>query len=541
MDSVSYQRRVERISQATIEVCVEDATAGLAALRGIVIDWLREKAGGSLPDSILQGETGELSALGTQRVETVALREPVFWAARQDDQDPNFPRRTWVTEAALAPRGPAQLLLGHRLHCVTLGDPAPFSRSIPRFMREVARKFETRLDGVGVGLQARRATTDNDVDDLVDLLTDSSRRHPVIGISDASEASDEVGWLINPNRLASAVFGAAHVYLISKRAAFALSDRVGRELSVFDRGVRSWRFPFAIDDVGYSHPLAIARRIEAWGNSGPEAFYKELVDWTLRFSAGRRDAEATLPPFAVVRHVVSRLAREEAERNGKSDRELLDLALQENDRLSKEMEEQKADHAEILTLAEEEERRIRAERDEALAEVARLRARNEVIAAGLQSQRKEPEIPVPDNLADLGGWAEKYLGNGVVLMSRAVNAAKKSPFEDVAFVYRVLLLLRDKYVPMRRSSNPERKAEFDEALKELGLELTPSFAGTRAGEHGAEYRVNWRNKNRDLDMHLKGSNSRDPRYGFRCYFFWDDDHKSVVVGAIPNHLSTRAT
>ena len=528
-------------SQAAIEVHVQDTTVDFRTVRGIVIDWLRIKSGGSLPDSILRGETGELSVIGSQRVETAALADPVFWAARQDDQDRSFPRRTWVTEAALAPKDGKQLLLGHRLHCVTLGDSAPFSRSIPGFMREVARSFDTRLDGIGISLQARRVTNEDDVDDLVDLLTDSERRHPVIGVSEDMEFVGSTGCLINPDRLASNVFGVAHVCLIARAAAFALTDRLGRDLSVFHGGVRSWRFPFAVDDVGYSHPLAVARRIETWANGGPEAFSKELMDWTLRFSAGRRDAETMLPPFAEVRHVASRVAREEAERSGKSDRELLDLALVENERLAHELKDQKAEYADMLALVEDDVRGSQAERDEALTEVVRLRARIDVVTAALQRQRDEPQIPMPDNLAELGDWGNLYLGNGVVLLPRAVNLAKKSPFEDVAFVYRALLLLRNQYVPMRRSGDPILKAEFEAALKELGLELTPSFAGARAGEFEDEYRVKWYGKNKNLDMHLKGNSSRDPRYGFRCYFFWDDDNKTVVIGAIPGHLSTRAT
>ena len=185
--------------------------------------------------------------------------------------------------------------------------------------------------------------------------------------------------------------------------------------------------------------------------------------------------------------------------------------------------------------------RIQTERDEALAETSRSRTRIGVVTAALQRQRNEPEIPIPDSLGELGDWGSQYLGNGVVLLPRAVNAAKKSPFEDVAFVYRVLLLLRDKYGPMRRSGDPVRKAEFEAAREELGLTLTPSFAGPRAGEFNEEYRVKWRGKNRDLDMHFSGNSSRDPRYGFRCYFFWDDDSKSVVIGAIPGHLTTRAS
>ena len=40
----------------------------------------------------------------------------------------------------------------------------------------------------------------------------------------------------------------------------------------------------------------------------------------------------------------------------------------------------------------------------------------------------------------------------------------------------------------------------------------------------------------EIDMHLKGGNSRDPRYCFRLYFFWCDEKKRVVVASLPSHL-----
>jgi hypothetical protein len=134
-----YQRRVERISQAVVRVRVRGGRPPFEGVQALILDWLREKAGQGLSDAMLRGETDSLDPLGAQRVETVALADPLLWAARQDFQDERVPRRSWVTEAMLAPAGADSLLLGFRLHCVTLGDPAPFSRSVPRFMREVAR------------------------------------------------------------------------------------------------------------------------------------------------------------------------------------------------------------------------------------------------------------------------------------------------------------------------------------------------------------------------------------------------------------------
>jgi hypothetical protein len=72
----------------------------------------------------------------------------------------------------------------------------------------------------------------------------------------------------------------------------------------------------------------------------------------------------------------------------------------------------------------------------------------------------------------------------------------------------------------------------------LGLEDRPSFSGDRAGEEGEEYKVLWGKRKRLLERHLKGNSSREERYCFRLYYFWDDETQQVVVGSFPAHLST---
>ena len=94
---------------------------------------------------------------------------------------------------------------------------------------------------------------------------------------------------------------------------------------------------------------------------------------------------------------------------------------------------------------------------------------------------------------------------------------------------------------MRRNGGIEFKKKYEEALQNLSLEETPSISESRLGEHGDEYKVTYGGKSRILDRHLKCGNSRESRYCFRLYFFWDDESEIVVVGWLPSHLDTRAT
>ena len=138
-------------------------------------------------------------------------------------------------------------------------------------------------------------------------------------------------------------------------------------------------------------------------------------------------------------------------------------------------------------------------------------------------------------------WGRQHLAGKVVLHSRAIRAARKSPFEDTALVYKSLLVLRDHYVPMKHAGGAQLRAAYDQALRELHLEDAPCFTGPGAGNEGDTYIVEFAGRKRELDRHLKGSNNRDPRFGFRLYFFWDDDEQQVVVGSLPGHLESRLT
>ncbi len=84
---------------------------------------------------------------------------------------------------------------------------------------------------------------------------------------------------------------------------------------------------------------------------------------------------------------------------------------------------------------------------------------------------------------------------------------------------------------MRRDGSLVLKERWETGLRQLGLEFTPT--GGRAGEFPSDYFVTYLGRKTEIDMHLKGSNSRDPRYCFRIYFFWSNENKRAVVVDLP--------
>ena len=148
----------------------------------------------------------------------------------------------------------------------------------------------------------------------------------------------------------------------------------------------------------------------------------------------------------------------------------------------------------------------------------------------------QEEVEILEDFESLEEWGKNHLGGKVFLHNRAIRAARKSRFENVPLAYKALILLRDYYVPMKHEGGIDARRAYDDALHQLGLEDSEPFTGSRAAQVGDSYFVEFGGKKRYLERHLKGSNSRDERYGFRLYFFWDDDTDQVVVGSLPSHL-----
>lgn len=150
--------------------------------------------------------------------------------------------------------------------------------------------------------------------------------------------------------------------------------------------------------------------------------------------------------------------------------------------------------------------------------------------------------PIPDTYAEMGTWVQQYLAGRLFLLGRAKRELKTAAFEDVALVYRSLLLLAFEYRDMRMGFTDD--SAFKSKLLEHGLECSGSIDPMRAGLEGDTYFVNYppgSPQKEFLKFHLCKGASRDPRYCLRIYFFWDEETETVVVGSLPAHLDNQLT
>ena len=534
----SYPRRTERVSQAALDIITRNTGEGFAQIRVLLLGWLEFKVGHSLPSAMACGETDSLDDVDALRTETVELKDPLFWSFRRNDHDRDYPQRTWVTECSIA-RDKNRLRLGYRLHLINRGEPAPFQRSIPRFVREIAKQYSIQIDGRDVDLEASHIEFEEEVNDLIKFIKDDKRTVPIVGVSSYSDIQYINKYALPADRIASLVFGTAHVYTITSGCCVLLSEKIGKQFSVYKGAVRIWLPERQLhSDERSNDPLYLYDKI---ADDGPDRVLRAIVSRVLSLSAQLRDSERAVPSFSDVRRVASTLNRQQALDAGRSSEQMLPLYEAENRRLTEYIVELRAEHDSLLLIADNETIDTIKQRDDARAEVRILNTRLRVLQEMLGSHVNDPMVPITDDFSDIEEWSHTHLDERVFIMPRAFRSARKSFFENPAMAYQALLLIKNAYVPMRRTGSPESCAQWDAGLQQLGLSLSPTFSGPSSGSFGDEYFINWLGRRRELDCHLKGSNSRDPRYGFRLYFLWCEERKCAVVGSFPSHLDNKMT
>lgn len=535
---------VSPVSQVLLHLRGQDQTKIFQDARQAVLAWMSNRAGRMLPEAAWLGESFELVEIGAQNTAAVAINEPMYWTARLDDADKDIPMRVWTSEIAIGAAAHNEVVFGARLINVTRGESQPFASTVPGFVRQIVEAGNAYLDGRLLSQSPWLITQREDVHRLVWLLSSHCRTRDVIVLALPEGSSDPRQTAIPAEQICRRTLGAAHVAVISGDMSYLLTDIVGKEFSVFHRAVRTYRPGFNPDEQEpFLHPLTLPHRIEAFGQHGAKSFLEFLATQVLSNSVKGPEAERQFPSFANVRREAARMRLDAARARGQSEADLLELAEDEIDKLRTALDDQKTTGDGLLAAADEEISRLQSELQREQAHVQHLRQRVDGLKAKLrETDGHEADVPViPDTLDNFEDWCARELSDAVAVLNRAHRGVKKSDYEDTELIFQAMLLLRDYYVPMRRNGGADVKAAFDARALELGIELSPSFAGPGHGEHDDEYVVDYGGRRRLLDLHLKKGNAREARHCFRLYFFWDDDQEQAVVGWLPSHLTTRAT
>jgi len=530
--TVPTKPKIRLVSQVILKIHPENTDDLFVATVSNILKWINSRAGGKLPKHAWECKSFELSQIGAQRTAAELLNEPRYWSARLDDADKTVPQRTWVTEIGVSVAADKSILFGCRLICTTRGEDVQFERSIPGCVKRILSTSNAELDGKRISKKPWIIRTEAEVDSLVELLENRERENDVLVISLPENSTDVNDALISPTDVYTKVIGVIHVCVLTGPASLLFSERVGHQLSVYRQSVRTYKPGFKpwIDQAS-NHPFATAATILSW-EGGAQSFGSWLTDQILGNSVhGKSDR---LPSFNTIRQIALQEQLTQLKASGGSDDALRRLYERDNEELRKQLVEQKELYDGLLETAESERESAQIEasaaKQQAYDRLQQVRTLERRVAGASPAT-----TPIPEGLDEFQTWCETYLGSSVEMTNRAYQGVRKSDFHSPSFIYQSLLLFRDFYVPMRIDSSPENREAYQKELTRLGLE--ESFTGE--GVNSDQYMVQYGGRRRALDKHLKGGNSRDRKYQFRLYFFWDDDDQVVVIGWLPSHLDNR--
>ena len=549
LNSIQERRRepVETVSQIVLMLSKGSNDSAFENALEIILKWVENRAGTGLPEKAWEGESFSLDDNPeAQSVEAIAINyNGRYWASRIIDADKTVARREWPTEISIAEKDES-VVFGIRLQCVTRGNHEPFSPTIPGVVRNIVETGFAYVDGRKISTEPWFIKSQEDVEKLLALLTSSNRILDVIVFSLSKDLTgeDKNETVVLASDVLKRTLGAAHVAVITDQASFWLSDCVGKEFSVFQRAVRTYRPGFDPDtDEPFTHPLATEKKILEWSNEGPRAYKKFLISSALKQSISNRD-EQDIPSFARIRRNYNELILSKQRNNNVPDTDLLNKLEEINKQLKGDLEEQIQTSDELLGIVENEKSEAIREKEGLKDANWHLRSRIEKLEEKLREYSYQPiDFEIPESLENFEDWCHENLAGSVKVLRRAFNTVKKSQYEDISLIYKSLLLLRDFYVPMKRYGGKDRNEKYAEECKKLGLNKdTPSITKARAGEENKQYYVDYDSKKKQLlNRHLKKGNKRDSRQCFRLYFLWDDEQRCVKVGSLPFHLDTRAT
>lgn len=497
-------------------------------VRDQIVDYVRRKIGDTPHDLKSMASYEKLD--GSVAATSLSTEDGSIWIVRFNEPDDGTPGRSWVVELSAGLFG-SEVLIGCRLYCYSRNYDFEFERNVPRILRIVLNKTGLLEYGIRLRSVATKIETAEDVNFLAKLIRNADRWRNVVVIS----CDDTYRSLVDPDSLAKALSGVAHVFFIAPQASFLLSSALGKQLSVFDRGIRVYKSNFSEDDDKSQHPLILRRQLEGdkfFHKGRYEAGIKEIC---FQASIERKGLAEKIPSFVDIRLAASRIHLQELGADGSAHKDEIILAEQE----ARSAAETQAQQALALAIQEEELRvEADAQRDSYRAQLFAAQSRIEALEAKLTSVDVQTEIgDRPTEYVDISQWVETNFPGKLLFHSRVQRGLKTAIFSDISIVCDTLSLLANEYRQV--CLGQMRREDFDAIMRSRHLDMSGSISESRAKEYGDEYYVAWNGKREFLHGHIEKGNSRDERYCLRIYFFWSAIDSVIVVGWLPSHLKNR--
>jgi hypothetical protein len=438
-----------------------------------------------------------------------------LWSDRPHENDPELSWALTVRVGMEAGRAWVAFQLGLRSLGYTL-TPVHFDLEPPTLVGALVEELEVVEDHWHLSAEPLRFANRLGASELADLLVDPLRVLPVVV---ATTDPGTGGALVDVDDVAAHLVGLSHVALLESVAVtFALTDLVGKSLSVFGGAVRLYWPGFDHWAAPSEHPLWLPHRLA-------EARNQPLADVLLRLLAPIATFRLTTAPLeARIRATTERSRRADTARwRDRANQARLDVAWQDElERSWDEAEQLRADNVELaaqLAVAQE-----------------NLRAMATYLPRPDPEQDDDAEENgTEDNPESITEAVEAAAARceHLVFLDEARSSARKASYRQPGRLWRALLAMDEVAGAWGRG---DLAGGFHEVFAERGLAFRSRIGSTTLGKWAHEYERSYDGRRIALGPHLalgKGS----PEACCRVYFHLDEARHLFVVGHVGNHLS----
>lgn len=522
--------REQEILRIAANLPAEDASTAVTVARRQALLWARNKAIGVLPAEAWEFRDFERLSSGRScsavRVEDEGRD---VWSLRVEDPDKGIAGRTWTSEITISLEvGAAQPKFTLRLLAGTSESFLEIEPHVPGVVRQIVTSPGLWAGSYKLTDKPIIVESDRAIELLVTAILDPARTLPIIALSVPANSPDAHNPLLDSKLLAEACTGLAVVVVVTSRSSWALTERFGKQLSVYEGAARVYLPGFSEDSSPFGgHELLLP---QAFATPSTAAAAMTKLRWIAANGSVRRlQLGKDVLAFASLKSQALEKRQLALQNLGATDSEQLEAANERIRLLESQLEESREYEQQFSDLHKDAEQR--AEAAETQLRAASFRVQQ--LIGELKNSGVTPDamITLPLDWQEFTNWCDVNLAGRVVLSPQARRLLKSPEFESVELAARCLLWLANNY---RAAKAGDANGSLRDALVEAGV--YNAHCGADA------YDTEWQGKKHRVEWHIKnGGNTRDPIRCLRIYYFWDDASQQAVITSMPAHMRTDAS
>lgn len=519
---------------------------------GVLFRWMRNK----FPQLDIPGDIRTFSVdRATDTASAVFVAEKCYLTIRTTNMDSQVARRQWITEAAVCkPQN-----IGGREHLYLAVKNSYTANTLTRDCNLCTfPSFVAEMDrNVGLLDEERKTgsltiiSSEDDLEKLQLFVSSPLRQFSAVVISEDTSPDTKIlsqnGYHVDGDRLSQDLKYYAHVFYLPYALQGKWSDMVGHELGVFNGAVRTYYPDRNFEDTqSFNHPFMPKNKLMLLSYSNEKKDYaaghafRHILTHMIKVDNSRRSiawSDLGIKFYADASRELMLQKSKKSTHNMKEARE----ALAYYKELYEEEKQARIDSAALCDQLEnqlaEEENRVRRFSSININAQARIGK----LTAQLKAYADNPGVSeYPKDWEDIPQWSDDNFGGRIYFHSKAIRSLKKAVYKDINDVCDALVVLGQDYYDYKTGGGLTRQ-DVDAHLAKLNMALTSDDLDMMKGE-GDAYKVNYDNRTRWLENHIKKTTST---YGddrtLRIYFFGDDDNSMIVIGALPAHLPNSHT